>query len=485
VVKKMQMFGRAVIYTDVSSVTAENVCDVLNKALTVHAQNSAEIEYLYNYYKGKTPILSKVKEVRPTINHKICENRANEIVNFKTGYCFGEPVQYIQRGENESLVKAIDELNDYTFALNKSAADRRLADWMHIAGTAYRMALPYAGADDDEPPFVHYVLDPRYTFVVYSSGIGNEPMMCVKYVTKENQLPVYSIYTRDMYYEIEEGNITKRQSHVLGMLPIIEYPANDARLGAFEIVLPLLDALNEVQSNRLDDIVQYVNSFLALIGASMDADGYKNLEEFKMLSLPQGTDAKYLSAAMKQGDIQTLADAIRHSILSICGVPSQSGESASTSDTGSAVILRGGWEQAEARAKSTEQEFKCSEKKFLKLILRILRDTVGTPLKVKDIEIKFTRRYVDNITTKAQALQQLLTSGIAPKVAIATCGLWNDPTDIYLQSKEFLKQWDVTDDEDVSEDGHVHEEIADDDPQEVRTQSPDDGDGRTERDTGK
>lgn len=481
----MQMFGRAVIYTDVSSVTAENVCDVLNKVKTVHSQNQNEIEYLYNYYKGKTPILSKVKEVRPTINHQICENRANEIVNFKTGYCFGEPVQYIQRGESESLVKAIDDLNDLMFAQDKSAADRKLADWMHIAGTAYRMALPYAGNDEDEPPFEFYTLDPRYAFVVYNSGIGNKPVMGVKAIVKENQIPVYSVYTNDMYYEIENGLIIKSQPHVLGMIPIIEYPANDARLGAFEIVLPLLDALNEVQSNRLDDIVQYVNSFLALLGGQIDEEQIKNLDEYKMLCLPEGVDAKYLSAAMKQGDIQTLADAIRHSILSICGVPSQSGESASTSDTGSAVILRGGWEQAEARAKSTEQEFKCSEKKFLKLILRILRDTIGTPLKLQDIEIKFTRRYVDNITTKAQALQQLLASGIAPKVAIATCGLWNDPTDIYMQSKEFLKQWDVTDDEDVSEDGHVHEETEGDDPQEVRKKSPDDGDGRTERDTGK
>ena len=480
----MQMFGRKVIYTDVFSVTSENVLDVLNKALTVHASNHSEIDYLFNYYKGKTPILEKVKEVRPTINHKICENRANEIVNFKTGYCFGEPVQYIQRGENQQLVKAVDALNDYMFAGDKAAADREIADWMHIAGTAYRMALPVKERDEDEPPFEYYTLDPRYTFVVYSSGIGHKPMMCVKYVLKENQLPVYSVYTKDMYFEIESGIVTKNQPHVLGMLPIVEYPANTARLGAFEIVIPLLDALNEVQSNRLDDIVQYVNSFLALLGGSIDTDSLKNLEEYKMLCLPDGVDAKYLSAAMKQGDVQTVADALRHSILSICGVPSQSGESASTSDTGSAVILRGGWEQAEARAKSTEIEFKRSEKKFLKLVLRILRDTVGTTLKLQDIEIKFTRRYVDNILTKTQALQALLQAGIAPKVAIATCGLWNDPTDIYLQSKEYLSQWDVTNDEDVRENGHTHGEATEADQERVRQEPSDDGDGRTERDPG-
>lgn len=478
------MFGRTVIYTDVSSVTSENILDVLTKVLPVHAKNSAEIDYLYNYYKGKTPILSKEKEVRPAINHKICENRANEIVNFKTGYCFGEPVQYIQRGEDKELVKAVDALNDFMFAGDKAAADRELADWMHIAGTAYRMALPAKDAMEDEPPFEYYTLDPRHTFVVYSSGIGNKPMMCVKYIVRENRTPVYSIYTKDKYYEIEDGVISKAEGHVLGMLPIIEYPANAARLGSFEIVLDLLDAMNEIESNRLDDIVQYVNSFLALLGGSIDEDGMKNLEEYKMLCLPDGVDAKYLSAAMNQGDVQTVADAMRHSIMSICGVPSQSGESASTSDTGNAVILRGGWEQAEARAKSTELEFKRSEKKFLRLVLRIIRDTVGTPLKLQDIEIKFTRRYVDNILTKTQALQSLLASGIAPKVAIATCGLWNDPTDIYLQSKEHLSQWDVTDDEDVSTDGHAHGATAEEDSAGVRQKSANAGNGQPERDTG-
>lgn len=474
----MQLFGRTVIYTDVSSVTSENVCEVLNKALVAHAQNQSESDYLYNYYKGKTPILSKEKEVRPTINHKICENRANEIVNFKTGYGFGEPVQYILRGEKKSLVKDLDALNDYMFSEDKAAKDRKIADWFHITGSAYRMALPRKRYNEDEAPFEVYTLDPRHTFVVYHSGVGNKPVMGVKCITQENQLPLYSVYTDDMYFEVEDGHLKVAKPHVLGMVPIIEYPASDARLGAFEIVLPLLDALNEVQSNRLDDVVQYVNSFLALLGGQIDETSMKNLEAYKMLCLPDGVDAKYLSVAMQQGDIQTLADAIRYSIMAICGVPSQSGESASTSDTGRAVILRGGWEQAEARAKSTETEFKCSEKRFLKLILRILRDSVGTELRLRDIEVKFGRRYVDSLVTKTQALQTLLTIGIAPQAAIATVGIWNDPTDIYLQSKPYLAQWDVNDDEDVRTDRHNHEETAGDDPQGVRQEPSDDGDGR-------
>ena len=81
----MNLFGRKVIYTDVEHVTRGNVVDVLQKAMTIHRVNRADIEYLYRYYKGDQPILGRVKDVRPEINNKIVVNRANEIVSFKVG----------------------------------------------------------------------------------------------------------------------------------------------------------------------------------------------------------------------------------------------------------------------------------------------------------------------------------------------------------------------------------------------------------------
>ena len=80
------LFGRRVIYTDVAEINAKNIVDVLKKALFVHLQNSADIDYLYRYYCGDQPIIHRVKDVRPEICNKIVENRANEIVSFKVGY---------------------------------------------------------------------------------------------------------------------------------------------------------------------------------------------------------------------------------------------------------------------------------------------------------------------------------------------------------------------------------------------------------------
>lgn len=428
------MFGRTQIYTDVEHITRENVVDVLLKALTVHAQNSNEIDYLWNYYRGKTPILGKTKEVRESINHKICVNRANEIVTFKLGYGFGEPIQYIRRGQDESLTDDINLLNEYMFQESKQAEDNALAEWLYVAGLGMRMTLP--GVDKDEP-FKIYTLDPRYSFVVRYNGLGEPVVMGVKYVVKENEHPVYSIYTADMYYEVESGVITKAQPHVLGGVPIFEYPANAARLGSFEIVLPLLDAINEVESNRLDDVVQFVNSFLALLGGSIDEETAKKLDEFKMLCLPEGVDAKYLSVAMQQSDTQVLADNLYEYVLTICGLPNRNGGS-STSDTGSAVIMRDGWESAEAQMKSVENEWKRSEKQFLKMVLRILGDLGDVKLSIRDVEIKFSRRNYDNLQTKSQVLTTLLNNPkIHPELAFLHSGLFLDPEGAYLQSKQW------------------------------------------------
>lgn len=439
-------YGRTVIYTDELEITSQNVVDVVTKAYATHLNNRNMIDKLYNYYKGKTEILNKRKEIREDINHKINENRAYEIVNFHKGYVFGEPIQYVRR-ENSSkenddkLAADINALNGYMSDVDKSACDNEIAEWLYVAGTSYRLVLPNIKADVDETPFKITALDPRHTFVIYANNVDKEPLCGVLFVEKENNERIFSVYTKNEYFEFKEGGkLEKHSSHALGMIPVIEYPADTARLGSFEIVLPLLDALDELQSNRLDDVVQFVNSFLAILGGEIDEDTAKKLNEHKMLSLPEGVDAKYLSVAMQQADIQTLKEDLYSSILTICGVPNRNGGT-STSDTGSAVVLRDGWQSAEARAKAVELVFKRSEKQFLKLVLRILRDTVGTSLALTDISIQFTRRNYENIATKSQVLIAMLgCDKIHPELAFASCGIFPDPESAYLQSKAYWEE---------------------------------------------
>ncbi len=439
---EISMSGRKTIFSDVAEVTSENVAEILRKAMLVHTQNQFQIDFLYKYYKGTQNILKRTKDIRPEINNKITENRANEIVSFKVGYLMGEPIQYVNHGEDETVSKSINDLNEFMFMEGKSYKDKELADWMHICGTSYRVVLPRDNSTEDEAPFEFYTLDPRYTFVIYHSGLGHKPIAAVKYIVLENGSIVYSVWTKNFYYEIQDGVIKVNTPTYLGQIPIIEYPANSAKLGSFEIVLPILDAMNEVASNRLDGIEQFIEALMLFCNCDIDEETFAALKELGALKYKSDSNnpasVTMLTQELNQQQTQTLVDYMYETVLTICGMPNRNGGS-STSDTGSAVIMRDGWSAAEARAKDTELIFKESEKEFLKLVLRILRDTTeGTPPPLRSIEIRFTRRNYENITEKANVLVTMLgNSKIHPKLAFIHCGLFADGELAYAMSKEY------------------------------------------------
>lgn len=436
---KETLYGRRVIYTDCEEITEKNLLSVLEKALVTHGKNRGEIQYLYDYYRGKQPILNRKKEIRPEINNKIVVNRANEIVSFKVGYLMGEPVQYVSRSKDD-ISESLNKLNEYVFAEDKSAKDVELAKWFTICGTSYRMVLPDKFREEDESPFEIYTLDPRYSFVVYHSGLGNKPTMGVKTVLLEDNTELHSIYTENRYYEVKDGVIIKNEAHSLGVVPIIEYPANPERLGAFEIVIGLLDAINETASNRLDGVEQFIQALLILKGVDIDSEEFKTLKENGGLKLPLEGDAKYLIQELNQTQTQTLVDDMYDTVLTICGMPNRNG-GLSTSDTGTAVIMRDGWTNAESRAKDTETMFKMSEKRFLKIAIQFANTLRDMDLKLSAIDIRFTRRNYENIQVKAQVLTTMLNNDkIHPRLAFAHSGLFVDPELAYTQSVEYAKE---------------------------------------------
>ena len=372
-----ELHGRKVILTTETEINNSNVIAVLNTSLLIHNQNRSVIKYLWKYYRGKQPILNRVKEVRPEITNKVVENRANEIVTFKSGYLLGEPLQYVSKGkEKDKATENLIELNDYLDIEDKAAKDKELSDYAHIYGTAYRIVLPNETADEeDEAPFEIFNLYNPNAFVVYSNGLGNKPMMGVYYVIDEMGIPTYSCYTKNEYFEIRLDKVTKHNYHVLGDIPIIEYPLNIARVGAFELVISLLDAINLTDSNRLDGVEQFIQALMLFHNVDITAEDFDKLKDLGALKIKDidptmKGEVEYLINNLNQAETQVLQDHMYEVVLTICGMPNRNGGT-STSDTGTAVIYRDGWSAAETRAKDTENMFRKAERRALRRILFI------------------------------------------------------------------------------------------------------------------
>lgn len=437
-----KLFGRRVIYTDADTIDATNVVDELREALNIHRINRDEIIYLDKYYRGDQPIWGREKTIRPEICNKIVENRANEIVTFKSGYWLYAPIQYVCRGGKEEIAEEeLNMLNEYMHMADKPAKDKELADSFLVCGTAYRMTLPNSDpSDDDDSPFETHVLEASNSFVVYHSGLGHKPKMGVKYVARKDNVNVYSVYTDTWYYEIIDDRIVKAEPHYLGRIPIIEYPANKARLGAFEIVIPILDAINTTFSNRLDGVEQFIQALMIFKGVDIQNKEFEELKEKGGLKIPAEGDVKYLIQELNQMQTQTLVDYMYQTVLTICGMPNRNGGS-STSDTGAAVMLRDGWSAAEARAKDTELMYEAPEKEFLRQAISIMNTAKGTNLKLSSVKIHYARRDYENILEKSQILTTMLNcEKIHPRYAFELCNLFPDPELAYSVSAKYYEE---------------------------------------------
>ena len=439
------LHGRHIAYTNQKTITPENVADVVGKAMVIHMRNAAETEYLYGYYRGRQDIRLKEKVVRPEINNKVMVNRANEIVTFKTAYLLGEPLQYVSNGGDDTVSAKVNTLNEFMRSESKDTKDKEIADWMHICGVGVRMVLPDEEGEEDGSPVCIYTLDPRDAFVIYYSGVGHKPLAGVLRQWDEDGKPYQCVYTREWYFEIAGGEIKKQEARTIPYIPIIEYPNNDARMGAFEVVLPLLNAINTVESNRVDSIQDFVNAFDVFQNCDIDDGQYSELAsggKAVKIKGQAGMEAKVyrIASELNQTNTQTLVDDLYDTALTICGMPNRNGGS-STSDTGTAVIYRDGFAEAESRAKDTEKTFIRSEREFLRIVLYICRNTADLDLQLSDIKPEFTRKNLSNVQSKVQVLCEMLNnSKIHPKLAFQTCGVFGDSEEAYRISQEFYEE---------------------------------------------
>lgn len=446
--------GRTPILSTYTHVDRSNIIQVINEALLVHAKNVGEIIYLENYKKGIQPILNRVKPVRPDINNKIVENRADEIVAFKVGYEYGEPIAYVSRESgDDTFVSEMKAFNAYMDLENKYSKDALLANMFKTFGTAYRLVLPAKKGEEigDVSPFQIFNIDPRFAFVVYTTDIGNAPILGVVYSRVKDSVTGKEVdrcacYTDSEYFLVQDGSIVSEISHYYGKIPLIEYQCNADRQGEFEKVLGLLDAINMVDSDCVNGVAQFIQAIMVFKNVDISDATFQMLKDEGAIKIADNGTAEanvdYLSKELNQTQTTALKDIMWDAVREIVGMPDRH-NGASTSDTGAAVIARDGWSDAESRAKQNDLFFKTSEKQLIRLALRysyILSPDIHT-IKVKDIDIKFTRRNYENTYQKAQTFDLLSKNEkLAPRLAFVCCGLFPDPETSYLESKKYADE---------------------------------------------
>lgn len=479
---KLNSYGRRKITCSLTEkeLTADNIKFVLADILPIHIQNSQDIEKLEAVYRGDQDIYKKQKKYRPDINNKFVENHILHAVKFKVGYVF-DGIQYVQilndfktdsdLTEDNKPTEDMNNFNKFLRNAKKEAVTNELAKQAYKTGVATLMT--YLNPNDKNKPFELVTVKPTQAFVVYSNNFRGERLFSVELFTiknyQENKIDLHMVvttkakrFTYKMPYEDYSGwtkGLEKFDYNLISYLPkekpieeinqrkdipVFEYTLNDERLSLTEIGLDAQNALNKLTSSNIDDLEQYVQSLTVGVDVTISKDNWEGAGEQGLLLLKTGEekkgDIKILSQTLDYTGLQATYEGIQNRVYTIWGVPLLN-IGGGGGDTGQARLTDNGWLMAEIKAQEESNGFKKSEQFLLEYLIKVLKERkLINELEASDIDVKFDRNKTDNIQSKTQALQMLISSGIHPKKAIEVVSLFGDPAEVYQASLEFYSK---------------------------------------------
>lgn len=444
-------YGRKTAYVDYTEVNRDNVLKILGDTIGVFNFNKPAVKYLWSYKNGDQPVLYREKTIRDDIINKVVENHAWEIVRFKNAQTYGEPVQFVSLKKDDAINRSIDRLNDYFKAAGKELKDINSGEWTSAVGTGYKAIQ----MKDGDIPFRLITPTPMNTYIVYSR-ITEEPLLAVMELKDSEGHFYYMCYSDTHEYKVQnstlqpiriadDGTAVYENLHAWRGIPIVEYPNNQDRISDIELVISMLDAINNMQSNRMDAVEQFVQSWVKFVNCEIDEESFQKMKMMGALVVKSNNgsenkaDVDVMTQELSQSESQVAKDDLWDNVLSIEAIPNKEGNTGG-GDTQGAVALRNGWDFSKQAAKMKDPYIKHGDKQLAMLVINRIRvaNNENLNLTEMDFEVQVSHSPLDNLMTKAEALEMLLRNGIHPLIAIRTAGLWGDSEKVYLMSKEYI-----------------------------------------------
>lgn len=478
--------GRKRIYTDEVYIDERNVINVLQLTMMTHDQNAQDMRFLLNYEKGYQP-LRRVKTVREDVNVEAVDNIANQVVVFKQGYIWGNPILYIQRGNKDLSgedeegntqqdlgITMLNEMNEIEYAQSK---DQELARFVEICGVGYQM-VDIRPKFDGMSAFDLMTLNPLFTYCIYRNNARQDKLAAVTFHRDIYSGDTwFSVFTPEKRFEIknmtqvvdEYGNKTKvdkwelQKDPVTGLsyfvnpfetIPIAEFNRAADRTGCFERQIADMDALNIESSDFVNLFCQSVQEIWWGVDFELPKDPTtgkpkkaKNGEWVMTKSISGGKpDLKPLHSDIDFEGIQQNLTTRRELILQKCYVPLQTEPGGGS--TGSAMSMSSGWAAAEAAAAMEEQMLFRGKMEIVQLeilainkITGIEKDSPLLRLKPSDVKPQFTRNKTYDLVSKVNSMVTMIKSGVHGRVAMETVNLFPDVAQAWADSKEVIEKY--------------------------------------------
>jgi SPP1 family phage portal protein len=357
-----------------------------------------------NYYDGIQEILKKTyaDETKPC--NRTVINYCKNIVDSYCGYlATPQHISYRSNDDIEDIMNVL-KYNDY-----QDEDSDFLKDAL-IYGVANELMY---NDKDGETRF--RLISPIGSFGVFDDSLTGDLLYFVR-MYKVSEWDDSDDYNVDVYtdnfikhYSMsgKNGNLIFKdeEKHYFNQCPAnIFYLPEEKSI--FDCILSQQDSLNEIVSAEIDDFSAFCDAYLVLTGGvDVDADDIATMKENRVLLLPEGVVASWLTKNASDTQVENIIKRLHDSIYRVAQCPDFSSESF-VGGVSSGIAIQYRLTGMETRAGKIEAKMKKALQRRIELICGVASLTIGEDI-FRDVEIDFKRNIPADINSTIQVINAL------------------------------------------------------------------------------
>ena len=375
-----------------TELTAELLQKMINRFFV---SDVPKLKKYKNYYDGKQAILNKSYNDESKPCSRVVTNYCQDIADAYCGY-LASPSYISYKSENDiSAIMEVLRYNDYQTEDSEFLLD------------ALKYGIAYELMYIDEAAQVRFrLINPTSAFAIFDDSLTGDLLYFVR-MYKANDWDESDLYKVDVYSDISIKHYTMAGAN--GSLNFVDEvphyfsqcPANVLALPdekpVFECILSLQDAANEILSDEIDDYSAFCDAYLSLIGADIDAEDVASMKENRVLVLPEGAAANWLTKNSSDAQVENILKRIHDNIYRIAKCPDFSSETF-VGGVSSGIAIRYRLTGMETRAAAICAKMKKALQRRIEIITGIASLKLGEEV-FRDIEINFKRNIPEDNTS--------------------------------------------------------------------------------------
>ena len=356
-----------------------------------------------NYYDGKQAILNKAYADASKPCSRTVINYCKNIVDSYDGY-LATPGYISYRSEQDiDDIMNILRYNDY------AAED---ADFL-LNALIYGVAAELMYIDETGHTRFR-LINPTTCFGVCDDSLTGDLLYFVR-MYKVNDWDESNTYNVDVYSDYDVKHYTmngangylsfvSEEPHYFSQCPANIFTLPDEK-SIFDCIMSLQDAANELVSSEIDDYSAFCDAYLTLIGVDADVEDISSMKENRVLVLPDGAAAQWLTKNANDTQVENILKRIHESIYRIAQCPDFSSESF-VGGVSSGVAIRYRLTGMETKAGKIEGEMKKALQRRVEIICGIASLKLGEEV-FRDISIDFKRNIPEDYTSIINMINSL------------------------------------------------------------------------------